>query len=395
MAAELVQDEAWLGPVATEVAERIHRELPQLESDVELAEATRDSVADNIRLFVTMLAGDIPAERAEPGPLARNYLRLVVERRLGPEVVAAAYRLGVSTFWQPWTDWLRSRAGADAGYGEAIAESTQYIFGWSDALTSRALAIYDEERAQWIRDPAAVRADTIRALLRGGPLDVAQAERRLGYPLDRVHRCVVVWSEHPETELTAAELASALAAAGLTGPAAQLSLRISPSTTAIWQAVQDDATADVPAGVSDAVRVGVGTPRRGAGGFRESHEEAMHARRVATLLGAPAGSVTTYEAIALQSIASADIEQARRFTQQHLGALASDDPAHAELATTLRVYLAHNSNLRAAASALGIHHNTVSNRLRRAESLLTAPLGGRTAQLLVALELLPVVGRQR
>jgi sugar diacid utilization regulator len=56
--------------------------------------------------------------------------------------------------------------------------------------------------------------------------------------------------------------------------------------------------------------------------------------------------------------------------ERRLGALARDDDEHARLRSTLRVLLEEHGNRPAAARRLGIHPNTVSNRVRTCESLL-------------------------
>jgi DNA-binding PucR family transcriptional regulator len=114
---------------------------------------------------------------------------------------------------------------------------------------------------------------------------------------------------------------------------------------------------------------------------------------VAILRDLAAGTLVSYDAVALQALASADLEQARTFVVRHLGPLARDDDVHRELAATMRAFLTHESNLRATAAAIGIHHNTVAKRLRRAGALLEEPIAGRSAEVLVALELLPVTRR--
>jgi hypothetical protein len=97
---------------------------------------------------------------------------------------------------------------------------------------------------------------------------------------------------------------------------------------------------------------------------------------VAILRDVAAGTLVSYDDVALQALASADLEQARRFVTRHLGQLARDDNVHRELAATLYQFLTHEPNLRATAAAIGIHHNTVANRLRRASELLEEPIAG-------------------
>jgi hypothetical protein len=56
--------------------------------------------------------------------------------------------------------------------------------------------------------------------------------------------------------------------------------------------------------------------------------------------------VTRYEDVALTAVASADMEQARRFVASELGPLAEQDDDMQRLAATLRVYLEEHSSAR-------------------------------------------------
>jgi hypothetical protein len=69
-------------------------------------------------------------------------------------------------------------------------------------------------------------------------------------------------------------------------------------------------------------------------------------RRVAQLSARRGGTVTRYEDVALTAVASADMEQARRFVASELGPLAEQDDDMQRLAATLRVYLEEHSSAR-------------------------------------------------
>nr|WP_246344941.1 helix-turn-helix domain-containing protein [Conexibacter arvalis] len=283
------------------------------------------------------------------------------------------------------------------------------MLAWVDVLSERVVELHEQERRAWARSGEAVRADTIRDLLDGAPVDLRLAESRLGYPLARTHRCVVGWCEaggeqQPDHGRLAADVAAAL------GARRSVSFAVDRETVAVWAIEAEEgsgagagggrgsgggrgprggATGDPLAAVAaDGVSIAVGRAHAGLDGFRWAHREAMHARRVALLERRPPGAVVRYEQVALQALASADPEHARRFVAWQLGPLAGGDPASRVLAETVRSYLLHESNLRAAAADLGIHHNTVANRLRRASELLGGPLAGRGAELLMALALL-------
>jgi DNA-binding PucR family transcriptional regulator len=393
VAVELADDAAWIRRVATEIADRIHREIPRLGTDTELAEATRESVADNIWLFVSMVVAEVPPERAAPRTLAHEYVRLLVRRGIGPEVIAATYRTATQAFWQPWTERLRARLPEDR-LAAALDESTQYILGFINALSDQVVELYAAERKTWVRSADAVRADTIRALLDAGPVDAVSAERRLGYALGRMHRCVLAWTDNADGESATGEVrVAATSLIEQLGGTEGLWFEPNRTTVAGWTVVPPRAPRNpaltAPAGVWTAL----GTAQPGLDGFRQTYQDAMHARRVAILRDLAAGTLVSYDEVALQALASADLEQARRFVVRHLGPLARDDDLHRELAATLREFLTHESNLRATAAAIGIHHNTVANRLRRAAELLEEPIAGRSAEVLVALELLPVTRR--
>ena len=136
-----------------------------------------------------------------------------------------------------------------------------------------------------------------------------------------------------------------------------------------------------------------GLPGAGVAGFRTSHEQAIHARRVATLTGRQPGAVTNYGDVGLLAIATGDVELARDFVARELGPLVRDDDDTRRLAATLRVYLEEGSNARRAAQRLGVHENTIKNRIRNAEERLGHPASARIAETLLALRLAALVSR--
>ena len=67
VAAELAEDADWIRRIAAEICDDIYREIPQLAVDPQLAETTRQSVVENVRLFLSMVVAEVPAEQARPG----------------------------------------------------------------------------------------------------------------------------------------------------------------------------------------------------------------------------------------------------------------------------------------------------------------------------------------
>jgi DNA-binding PucR family transcriptional regulator len=135
-----------------------------------------------------------------------------------------------------------------------------------------------------------------------------------------------------------------------------------------------------------------GRARRGLAGFRESHREALAGLRVAELAQRGPGTLTRYDQVAVAAVCSADPDSCRAFVRTELGPLAAGDDAARLARATLEAFFAANSNFRATAAKLGVHHNTVRYRLERAEQMLGRPPSERRLALELALHLASRLG---
>jgi hypothetical protein len=133
------------------------------------------------------------------------------------------------------------------------------------------------------------------------------------------------------------------------------------------------------------VHAGVGRPYHGLGGLRESLAEAKEA---ATIAQAAGGSVAVQHIddmgirrILLGWYAS---EMFAEFARTLLGSLLQVDH-DGELIRTLEAYLDRESSATLAAADLGVHRNTVLNRVERLRSLLTVDLEDPDERLAVQL----------
>jgi DNA-binding PucR family transcriptional regulator len=97
--------------------------------------------------------------------------------------------------------------------------------------------------------------------------------------------------------------------------------------------------------------------------------------------------VTAYRNVELAALLSNDAERARGFVQTHLGGLAGEDDETCRLRATLLPYLEESGSRIATARRLGIHPNTVANRIRACREVLPVDLGRGQLQLQVALSL--------
>jgi DNA-binding PucR family transcriptional regulator len=396
LAAELGADPNWIPAVSREVTEAIHRDLPELAAD-ELREATYPTSESNVRQLIAVLsaAGD-PSEAAMPAA-AVEYAHQYARRGTPLDTLLQAYQIGQQCFLRHLSDAVRASIDDPNERSEALEQGTALTLAYINAMVRDLIGRYARDRDRWVRSAAAVRAETVRSLLAGDSGDIEAAEQRLRYSLRRSHIAFLAWSpplSHGVDDVGALERAASEFAAQL-GGTSRLFVPFGPQLIAGWVGGADGAVPKPrPRIATDAVpeaRAAVGAPATGVEGFVRSHRDAVHAKRVAEVVDRPPGSIVAYEDVALTALASVDIDHARDFVLRQLGPLGSPDDDIVRLSETLRVYLEERSSPRRTAERLGIHANTVANRIRSAQDLLGEPIEGRVAELLVALRLASIV----
>ena len=373
--------------------------LPELFADADSVEGTRASTEAIIRAVATMLArGTDPAGAAlPPETIAEAQSRM--RRGVAVAPLLRNYRLGHELIWR-WLFAQISARATDAAQLAAAAElGSAWLFAYADTAATVGEQFYSTERERWLRSAAASRAETIEAILSGEERDQSRASGRLRYELGRNHLGVIAWAEtategvdpHAPLEAALEQLSAAISAEGLLlHPIGQLTSAAWLSRNAPFDAESLEAVR-LDTRLAPGARVAVGEPATGIAGFRHTHVEAVHARRVAVLSRRPVGSVTRYARAALSAMATVDQEQAKVFVERALGELGRDDDLARRLAATVSVYLEENASRSRAAKRLGIHENTISYRVRQAEEILGHSLETRTLELRVALMLLPAV----
>jgi DNA-binding PucR family transcriptional regulator len=350
-----------------------------------------------VRNFVELVYAGQDPEEAEMPPAAVEYAREFVRRGLPLDSLLRTYYIGHATFFRLWTAQLREVLDDPVELTAAIEAGGSWSFAYIDTLSRGLIERYADERDRWVRSAAALRIDLTERLLSGAPIDVVQAEAQLGYRLRRSHLAFVVWGEPDDKRAGDLGVIERVASeiAGLHASGQPLLVPFGSDLVAGWiggpalpgaEALEGARFASEPG-----LQVAFGTPADGIDGFRRSHQEARHARRVALLHGSRPGSVTLYEHVALTALACADLGHARAFVSSELGRLAADDDGTRRLAATLMVYLEERSSPKRAAKRLGVHENTIPNRIRAAQALLERPIEERVPELLVALRLRSVL----
>ncbi len=393
----LLGDAEWTRGVSAEVTEAVAGELPEIARDEVLQAAVLASNVASLQLFAEMVLADRPPGNAEPPPESVALAQELVRRGVGIDVLLRGYHASEAAFFSHFVARVHAEPRFAATASTAIEEGARWLFAFVGALTREIAERYAEERERWIRSTAAARLRDVRAVLSAEATDAPTLSTRLRYPLERTHIAVVLWSDAPAAaerepvqamlERAAAELADALGATGT------LVVGLEDDVVAVWMAGVQRAAAERVSDVALAARLGPpphgasGLPGIGISGFRKSHEQAMHARRVARLMGAAPGVIVRYDDVALTAIATVDLEQARDFARRELGGLAGDTAEARRVAATVRIYLEEGSSARRAASRLDVHENTIKNRIRAAEDLIGHPITTRVAELLLALQI--------
>ncbi|OBG52176.1 hypothetical protein A5669_25455 [Mycolicibacterium fortuitum] len=400
-----------LRPAAAELAERAREisaavnnytraRLSDLLADEQALEVNRASTEASILDFAQVLSsGDDPLAAVQLQSPTLDYARDGAQHGIPLTTLMRSYRLAHAASATHFTAILQNHASNAEELHLASELGSAWMFAYVDAALCLVEEVYTAERDRWLRSAAASQAETIATILAGEPIDTDVATRRLRHDVRRVHVAAIAWLEsHEEGRNTQAVLEAAIRdIASAIGNQKPLVHPLGILSTAAWisshspipSKVLDELrfrTANAPG-----VRVAIGEPAPGIGGFRSSYVEAVEAQRVARLAGRAAGSVTRYDNVSLRAIATANLDQARDFVRRELGPLGEMDETTRRLAATVRAYLDENCSRGRTAKRLHVHDNTVAYRIRQAEELLGRSLERRTLELRVALALADVV----
>ncbi|WP_067825283.1 PucR family transcriptional regulator [Nocardia inohanensis] len=363
---------------------------PMVGADAALiADMSASNRANAARLLTILARRETQLSADDVPPEALDVARTVARRGLDLDVIFQSYRRGQNTAWRHYLVHATRIAGTGPRLAPLLELSAQRMFAYVDQVVARVISVAQREREEILGGALARRAETIRLILDGAPIDSRRAGERLGYDLSRSHIALVLWSP-PAGEVQGAleQAATMLArAAGLRPP-----LTFSAGSSALWAwmsgdvlppvDVLRDALDAVPAGV----RAAIGPPRAGITGFRRSHEAALGMHNL--LAGqSDADRVTVYHDLEVTALAAQNITRAVEFVADTLGPLAADTPAAARLRETLRTFLDEAENAPRTAARLHTHRNTVLQRVARATELLGHPLGERRLAVELALEI--------
>lgn len=383
---------------SVEMAAELHRSISELGGDDPNAlDECRASCEGNLATAFSLLADGGDASRAAAPPAALEYARSLARRNVSVAALLRAYRLGHAMAFDHFSEALSTRVEQAEDLAVAVELFSSFMFAYVDRVSDDVVEEYAAERGRWVRSAAAMRAEVVRTLLDGGPVNRESASASLSYELHRHHLALVVWSEVPLglDGLGSLERAAGTAANAL-GCRDPLIVSAGGATLWAWAGSHSlpSATPDSPPRMRlpQGVRVAIGSPGFDVAGFRSSHAEAAQAHRIALLTGEDRPQVTWYHDQELASLLTNDLERARSFALRELGGLASSEPSVARLRETLRLYLQTWGSHVRTAELLNVHQNTVAYRIRRAEELRGSLASVRRPELEAALLLADRLG---
>jgi hypothetical protein len=268
-----------------------------------------------------------------------------------------------------------------------IKHGSAYSLEWVDAICELMTTLYSHEMERLSQERSHARLEEIRGILNGDDLTAA-TRRRVGSRVSGGHLAVVL----RDCAAGGAAVDPALQQlCGELGVAERLGVQVDERTMWCWLRWPLSRPVSLPHPAAPFM-IAVGRPAEGLAGFRRSHRQALDALRIAELAGRQPGTITYYDEVDVATVCTADMERTRAFIQAELGALVMDDEATRRTRETLAVFYAANSNYRAAAVQLGVHHNTVRYRLQQAERALGRPVNERRLALELALHLTDLIG---
>lgn len=376
--------------------------VPDLYPDAQAFDESRSSTEESLRQLATIIEMGWDPANAELPPSTSAILRSAVWRNDPLSLHLRHYRLAQEYVWQWMFDQVNEIARDRADLGLAVELATAWLFSFVDHAVTRAGDVYEVERETWMHGASAARAVAIDDIVAGRERDDHLASKRLRYPLSRHHVAAVAWIERPLDGADALPLLgdANAAFARIVGAEATISHPLGSLAVAAWFSHDNSCADKIADGVAaggellkgfPGVSIALGEPAYGLTGFRRSHLEATHARRVASLVSPTEARLTLYRDTAVTALVTADPDHALDFITRTLGPLAANDEQTFRVAMTLKTYLREDRSRTRAAARLSVHPNTVSYRVHQAEVLLQSTLSADTLALQVALELLPAL----
>lgn len=349
------------------------------------------SVAENLEALTKFICGKTGLSRLTlEQPL--SFASLQAQLRVPQPDLQRSYRVSFLTIWDEMTSWVDAQGRLDGvdpdARSVAVRFLTRAIYTYHDFVTSRVAENYTRVESALGQSRARLRQQLLREVLRAGAEPLPPAELALlEYDL-RLHHLAIALSgtaaKTGERVLREAR-ARGLAREGLVFARGLTSVAVWLGGSRAWD---DPAIARVREMLEELrLSGGVSGSHSGLEGLGATLSEAD---QVVALVGSHPGlfssPVVAYADVMLDLLLLRDVQLAQDFVSRTLGSLAANTPEAARLCETVATWMRCGSHV-GAAEDLGVHEQTVRNRLARAETLMGGGLRVRRTEVEVALRL--------
>nr|WP_083962276.1 helix-turn-helix domain-containing protein [Hoyosella altamirensis] len=390
-----------LSEVTGVIQQYLVAQITELRGDAQLLDLLRDSVEGNIETIFSAIEHAIPISQVEPPTAALEYARRLAQRGVSANALVRAYRLGQQELLRVLLDDIRSSDLPAQNKLDVFEQVSSTTFGYIDWISEQVIAVYQNEREQWLEDRNRVRALQVREVLTADAVDEDAMTTAMRYPLRRFHLALVVWRPGVDSAAGLGQMERFVRDLAEHLGASHNPLFIAEDRLTGWAWIPLSAKSAAAEAVSaaraftrgqpDPPSLAFGAALPGCAGFRRSHQQALDARAVA-LASNTEGAADRHDVVAISdpglsaaALLGGDVNAARVWVYEVLGPLSSDTENDERLRHTLEVFLRSGSSFKAAAGQLNLHYNSVKYRVARAIERRGLPIENDRLEVEIAL----------
>lgn len=369
--------------IVEDMTELLAERVAGLDQDPQLIEILHASIHGNVWTLGHVLTNDIDIDSIQPNTGAVEYAVRLAQRDVPLASLTRAYYLGQAMLVRRGIDAVDQLELEDKVLQmNLVRRMTDVTHNYFDWMIQYVTEVHITEQAKWWTARAVTNTAVVLKVLRGDPLSAAGFESKTRYSLELHHIAFIAWLELETQDTEEQQRVDRLLrrmASIVQSPKPPLITASDQSTAWAWAAMP---TAKLDPGLlrriealaatEDArnIRVVVGAPGSGVAGFRRSHEQAAKARLVA--LGAKRYLEERFVSfsdpdVGFLSLIMHDQKSAIIWTKEVLGQVAGRGEQNSALRETLATFYETGENFSKTAEVLGLHRNTIRQRVGRFE----------------------------
>src|ERR1700750_682590 len=177
------------GPLAEEMADLLMASIPELvrAGDEDFRAGLLLSCESNVSAVWSGVLTGAALDSVAPPAEAIAWSRELVHRGVELPALLRAYRLGHGLAERRLEEAADELEIEPEIRWRVLARISHHLFAYIDAVCTDLVDDYEQERAQWIRGPAAARAELVSAIVRRDRVDARVASEKLRYDVSRRH----------------------------------------------------------------------------------------------------------------------------------------------------------------------------------------------------------------